>query len=103
MYSKMNKANAQMSGTIWKENFVIGQKFTSTKMIKEIITRVTVEQRRDLHLKKNDKLRLRCLCKGKVPQFRCDDGAEISGSKGLGSDGPNGKSQSKENGTSACG
>ncbi|GJZ42221.1 mutator type transposase [Tanacetum coccineum] len=67
-------------------------------MIKEMITRVAVEQRRELHLKKNDKKRLRCICKRKVPQFSCEDGDDVSGSKGVGSDGSKSKSQSKEKG-----
>ncbi|GKA35579.1 hypothetical protein Tco_0722070 [Tanacetum coccineum] len=46
MFNKMNKANAQSSGTAWKENFVIGQKFPNRKMIKEMITRVSVEHRK---------------------------------------------------------
>ncbi|GJY25292.1 hypothetical protein Tco_0400018 [Tanacetum coccineum] len=67
-------------------------------MIKQMITRVAVEQRRELHLKKNDKKRLRCICKGKVPQFSCEDGDDVSGSKGIGSDGSKSKSRSKEKG-----
>ncbi|GJX65674.1 hypothetical protein Tco_0300017 [Tanacetum coccineum] len=98
MFNKMNKANAQSSGTTWKENFVIRHKFPNIKMIKEMITRVAVEQRRELHLKKNDKKRLRCICRGKVPQFSCEDGDDVSGSKGVGSDGSKAKSQSKEKG-----
>ncbi|GKA61780.1 mutator type transposase, partial [Tanacetum coccineum] len=96
--SKGKSNNKTGNGTTWKENFVIGQKFPNSKMIKEMITRVAVEQRRELHLKKNDKKRLRCICRGKVPQFSCEDGDDVSGSKGLGSDGSKGKSQSKEKG-----
>ncbi|GJV92801.1 hypothetical protein Tco_1540614 [Tanacetum coccineum] len=98
MFNKMNKANAQSSGTTWKENFVIRLKFPNSKMIKEMINRVAVEQRREFHLKKNDKKILRCICRGKVPQFSCEDGDVVSGSKGLGSNGLKGKSQSKEKG-----
>nr|GEV22274.1 transposase, mutator type [Tanacetum cinerariifolium] len=49
----------------------------------EMVTRVTVEQRRELHLKKNDKVRVRCICRGKVPQFGYEDGDDDSGSKGV--------------------
>nr|GFB40629.1 hypothetical protein [Tanacetum cinerariifolium] len=37
-----------------------------------------VEQRRELHLKKNDKVGVRCICRGKVPQFGCEDGDDDS-------------------------
>nr|GEW90159.1 hypothetical protein [Tanacetum cinerariifolium] len=81
-----------------KENFVIGKKFPNSKMINEMITRVAVKQKTKLHLKKIDKKRLRCICRGKVPQFSCEDGDDVSGSKGVGSDGSKSKSQSKEKG-----
>ncbi|GKC90295.1 mutator type transposase [Tanacetum coccineum] len=57
-----------------------------------------VEHRRELHLKKNDKVRVRCICRGKVPQFGCEDGDDDSGSKGVVSSGSKGKGQSKEKG-----
>nr|GEX57671.1 CDPK-related kinase 3 [Tanacetum cinerariifolium] len=66
------------------------------KEIKEMVTRVAVEQRRELHLKKNDKVRVRCICRGKVPQFGCEDGDDDSGSKGVVSSGSKGKGQSKK-------
>ncbi|GKB39154.1 mutator type transposase [Tanacetum coccineum] len=98
MYHKMNKANAsnvESSGTTWKENFYVGLKFSNSKQIKEMVTRVAVEQRRELHLKKNDKVRVRCICRGKVPQFGCKDGDDDSGSKGVVSSGSKGKSNNK--------
>nr|GFA05868.1 hypothetical protein [Tanacetum cinerariifolium] len=63
--------------------------------IKEIVTRVAVEQRRELHLKKTDKVRVRCICRGKVPQFGCEDGDDDSGSKGVVSSGSKGNSNNK--------
>ncbi|GKA30464.1 mutator type transposase [Tanacetum coccineum] len=101
MYHKMIKANASnadISGTTWKENFYVGLKYSNSKEIKEMVTRVAVEQRRELHLKKNDKLRVRCICRGKVPQFSCEDGDDDSGSKGVILGGSKGKGQSKEKG-----
>nr|GEV59727.1 hypothetical protein [Tanacetum cinerariifolium] len=103
MYHKMNKANAsnaEIGGTTWKENFYVGLKFSNSKEIKEIVTRVAVEQRKELHLKKNDKVRVRCICRGKVPQLGCEDGDDDSGSKGVVSSGSKGKGQSKEKGQS---
>ncbi|GKC24368.1 hypothetical protein Tco_1026518, partial [Tanacetum coccineum] len=48
--------------------------------------------------KKNDKVRVRCICRGKVPQFGCEDGDDDGGSKGVVSSGSKGKGQSKEKG-----
>nr|GEW80357.1 transposase, mutator type [Tanacetum cinerariifolium] len=101
MYHKMKEANAsnvESGGTTWKENFYVGLKFLNSKEIKEMVTRVAVEQRRELHLKKNDKVRVRYICRGKFPQFGCKDGDDDSGSKGVVSSGSKRKGQSKEKG-----
>nr|GFA13803.1 transposase, mutator type [Tanacetum cinerariifolium] len=47
---------------------------------------------------KDDKVKVRCICRGKVPQFGCEDGDDDSGSKGVVSSGSKGKGQSKEKG-----
>ena len=65
--ARMHKVSEEKS--IWKEIFFIGQQFASSKLIKEMVTRVAVEQRRQLWLKKNDKVRVRVVCKGKTPTF----------------------------------
>ena len=65
--ARMHKVSEEKS--IWKENFFIGQQFASSKLIKDMVTRVAVEQRRQLWLKKNDKVRVRVVCKGKTPTF----------------------------------
>ncbi|PWA90375.1 Zinc/iron permease [Artemisia annua] len=80
--TRMNKLN---EGKIWKENFFIGQQFANSKLIKEMVTRVAVEQRRELWLKKNDKLRVRVVCKGKTPTFTSNKSPLVDG--GL-ADGP---------------
>nr|GFA46733.1 transposase, mutator type [Tanacetum cinerariifolium] len=101
MYHKMKKANAsnaESGGTTWKENFYVGLKISNSKEIKKIVTRVAIEQRRELPLKKNDKVRVRCICRGKVPQFGREDGDDDSGSKGVVSSGLKGNGQSKEKG-----
>ncbi|PWA93526.1 transposase, mutator type [Artemisia annua] len=82
MHIRKQKADAKLGGNVWKENFFIGQEFESNTLIKEMLTRVSVEQRRQLYLKKNDKNRLRAHCRGKVPQFTFEDGIESRGSKG---------------------
>nr|GEX16393.1 transposase, mutator type [Tanacetum cinerariifolium] len=101
MYHKMNKANAsnaESGGTTWKENFYVGLKFSNSKEIEEMVTRVAVKHRRELHLKKNDRVRVRCIYKGKVPQFGCEDEDDDSSSKGVVSSGSIGKGQSKKKG-----
>nr|GEY81854.1 hypothetical protein [Tanacetum cinerariifolium] len=101
MYHKIKKANAsnaESGGTTWNKNFYVGLKFSNSKEIKEMVTRVAVEQRRELHLKKNDKVRVRCICRRKVPQFDCEDGDDDSGSKRVVSSGSKGKGQYKEKG-----
>nr|GFC07590.1 transposase, mutator type [Tanacetum cinerariifolium] len=40
-----------------------GQEFVNSQLIKDMGTRVSVEQRMELHLKKNDKLRVRLICR----------------------------------------
>ncbi|GJT51312.1 hypothetical protein Tco_0977469 [Tanacetum coccineum] len=67
--AKLNKAN---DGKIWKENFYFGQQFGNSKLIKQMTTRVCIEQRRELHLKKNDKQTLKCICRGQLPVFTSD-------------------------------
>nr|GEU99329.1 hypothetical protein [Tanacetum cinerariifolium] len=59
--------------------------------IKKMMTRVAVEHRRELHLKNNDKIRVRFICKGKVPQFSSEDIVDDSSSKGVESIKPNPK------------
>ncbi|GKC85323.1 hypothetical protein Tco_1141040 [Tanacetum coccineum] len=62
---RMNKEKLSKGETTWKENFFVGEQFAT----KEKVTRVSVEQRRQLWLKKNDKLRVRVVCRGQVPDF----------------------------------
>ncbi|GKE84499.1 hypothetical protein Tco_1558241, partial [Tanacetum coccineum] len=49
------------------------KEFATSKLVKDKVTRVSVEQRRQLFLKKNDKLRVRVVCKGQVPDFANND------------------------------
>ncbi|GJX44251.1 mutator type transposase [Tanacetum coccineum] len=60
--ARMHKAKAGKGETIWKENFFVGEQFATRKLVKDKVTRVSVEQRRQLWLK-NVKLRLRDYCK----------------------------------------
>nr|KAJ0213339.1 hypothetical protein LSAT_V11C400157690 [Lactuca sativa] len=54
-------------GNVHKAIFYVGQKFKSKKGLKEKIDMHALETRRNLYYKKNDKLRLRELCRGVVP------------------------------------
>ncbi|CAI9272632.1 unnamed protein product [Lactuca saligna] len=54
-------------GNVHKASFYVGQKFKSKKELKEKIDMHALETRRNLYYKKNDKLRLRALCRGVVP------------------------------------
>ncbi|CAI9296144.1 unnamed protein product [Lactuca saligna] len=54
-------------GNVYKASFYVGQKFKSKKELKEKIDMHALETRRNLYYKKNDKLRLRALCRGVVP------------------------------------
>ncbi|GKA48609.1 hypothetical protein Tco_0741567 [Tanacetum coccineum] len=67
--ARMHKAKVGKGETIWKENFFVGEQFATSKLVKEKVTRVLVKQRRQLWLKKNDKLRVRVVCRGQVPDF----------------------------------
>ncbi|GJZ52719.1 ribonuclease H-like domain-containing protein [Tanacetum coccineum] len=63
---QLGKINKDAVSKIWKENFFVGLEFVNSKLIKEMVTRVSVEQRIKLNLKKNDKLRVRVICRGKL-------------------------------------
>ncbi|CAI9284354.1 unnamed protein product [Lactuca saligna] len=58
-------------GNVHKASFYVGQKFKSKKELKEKIDMHALETRRNLYYKKNDKIRLRALCrdrqKGLIP------------------------------------
>ena len=53
-------------GEVHKPTFRIGQKYKSKKELKDKIAHHALETRKNLFIKKNDKLRLRATCKGKV-------------------------------------
>ncbi|GKA36206.1 mutator type transposase, partial [Tanacetum coccineum] len=71
--ARMNKAIQGKGERVYKEDFFLGEQFATSKLVKDKVTRVSVEQRRQLSLKKNDKLRVRVVCKGQVPDFANND------------------------------
>ncbi|GKG43273.1 hypothetical protein Tco_0479957, partial [Tanacetum coccineum] len=70
---RMNKAIHGKGERVYKEDFFLGEQFATSKLVKDKVTRVSVEQKRQLSLKKNDKLRVRVVCKGQVPDFANND------------------------------
>ncbi|GKA99822.1 mutator type transposase [Tanacetum coccineum] len=53
--ARMNKAIQGKGERVYKEDFFLGEQFATSKLVKDKVTRVSVEQRRQLSLKKNDK------------------------------------------------
>ncbi|CAI9260747.1 unnamed protein product [Lactuca saligna] len=54
-------------GEVHTVTFQVGQKYKSKKEIKNKVNKLAIETRRNLGFKKNDKTRLRVVCKGNVP------------------------------------
>ncbi|GJT87824.1 mutator type transposase [Tanacetum coccineum] len=59
-----------------KGAFFVGQEFPNSAIVKDLVHRHSIETRRELYLKKNDKVRVRAACKGTIPVFTtsCDIG-----------------------------
>ncbi|KAL4558919.1 hypothetical protein LXL04_037124 [Taraxacum kok-saghyz] len=53
-------------GNVHKASFYVGQKFKSKKELKDLIDDHAIQTRRNLYFEKNDKLRLRAMCRGVV-------------------------------------
>ncbi|KAI3699930.1 hypothetical protein L2E82_44538 [Cichorium intybus] len=49
-------------------DFHVGEKFEDIAHVKDAITNLAIETRRDLQVVKNDGVRIRCVCRDKVPQ-----------------------------------
>ncbi|GJW43543.1 hypothetical protein Tco_0072342 [Tanacetum coccineum] len=68
----------------WKYSFYTGLQFTTPKEAKDRVCLHSIESRRNLKLYKNDSVRIRARCEGKVPVFTL--------SQGTGPTGPNSES-----------
>ncbi|GJZ18808.1 mutator type transposase [Tanacetum coccineum] len=68
--SKLRKCHKPVDGHIYTENFYVSQTFPNKEIIKDMVTRISVEKIRELHLVKNDQTRVRAECRGLVPVFR---------------------------------
>ncbi|GJV69034.1 hypothetical protein Tco_1484543 [Tanacetum coccineum] len=67
--SKLRKCHKPVDGHIYTENFYVSQIFPNKEIIKDMVTRISVEKIRELHLVKNDQTRVRAECRGLVPVF----------------------------------
>ncbi|GKD10018.1 shikimate O-hydroxycinnamoyltransferase [Tanacetum coccineum] len=76
----------------WKYLFYNGQQFTTPKEAKDIVYLHSIESRRNLKLYKNDSVRIRARCEGKVPVFTM--------SQGTGPTGPNSRMEAGTSGSS---
>ncbi|GKA27984.1 mutator type transposase [Tanacetum coccineum] len=80
---KLAKAHRPVDGQMYTENFYVGQTLANKQLIKVMVSRISVEQRRQLYFTRNDKIRMRAECRGLVPVFGNGPGAS-----GLGDNGP---------------
>ncbi|GKC94896.1 hypothetical protein Tco_1160338, partial [Tanacetum coccineum] len=58
----------------WKYSFYTGQKFTTPKEAKDRVYLHSIESRRNLKLYKNDSVRIRAICDGKLHVFTMSQG-----------------------------
>ncbi|GKB69199.1 chloroplast stem-loop binding protein of 41 kDa b, chloroplastic, partial [Tanacetum coccineum] len=63
----------------WKYSFYTGQKFNTPKEAKDRVYLHSIESRRNLKLYKNDSIRIRARCEGKVPVFTMSQGTRPTG------------------------
>nr|GEV15099.1 transposase, MuDR [Tanacetum cinerariifolium] len=86
---KISKSHKPVDGYLYTENFYVSQTFPNEEIIKDMVTRISVETRRELYLTKNDKERVRAECRGLVPVFSnsCPSGESVTSVEGP-SDGP---------------
>nr|GEV90446.1 hypothetical protein [Tanacetum cinerariifolium] len=66
---KLAKKHRPLDGQMYTENFYVSQNLANKQLIKEMVSRISVEQRRQLHFASNDKIRIRAECRGLVPVF----------------------------------
>ncbi|GJT81674.1 heat stress transcription factor B-4-like protein [Tanacetum coccineum] len=105
---RLAKLRTKMEGVInasgqWKYSFYTGQKFNTPKEAKDKVYLHSIESRRNLKLYKNDSVRIRARCEGKVPRFimsQCI--GQTSPNRGMeagssGTSGPTTRSKKKKN------
>ncbi|GJT59899.1 heat stress transcription factor B-4-like protein [Tanacetum coccineum] len=77
---RLAELRMEMEGVInasgqWKYLFYTGQQFTTPKETKDRVYLHFIESRRNLKLYKNDSVKIRARCEGKVPVFTMSQGA----------------------------
>ncbi|PWA41573.1 transposase, MuDR [Artemisia annua] len=60
---KLANQHKPVDGKFYSDNFYVGQSFGNKDLIKEMVTRISVDSRRDIYLTKNDKTRVRAECR----------------------------------------
>ncbi|GKC23920.1 heat stress transcription factor B-4-like protein [Tanacetum coccineum] len=105
---RLAELGMEMEGVInasgqWKYSFYTSQKFTSPKEAKDRVYLHVIESRRNLKLYKNDNVRIRARCEGKVPVFTMSQSTGPTGlNSGMevgpsGSSGPTTRSKKRKN------
>ncbi|GJU63043.1 heat stress transcription factor B-4-like protein [Tanacetum coccineum] len=105
---RLAELRTEMEGVInasgqWKYSFYTGQKFNTPKEAKDRVYLHSIESRRNLKLYKNDSVRIRARCEGKVPVFTMSQGTGPTGpNRGMeagpsGSSGPTTRSKKRKN------
>ncbi|GKA84888.1 mutator type transposase [Tanacetum coccineum] len=92
------KKHKPVDGNIYSENFYCGQTFANKELIKQMVSRLAVENRRQLWLSKNDKIRIWAQCRGIVPTFSNDDGSQFGPNGPSGPSGSQSQSNTKKGG-----
>ncbi|KAL4563559.1 hypothetical protein LXL04_027602 [Taraxacum kok-saghyz] len=64
MLKNLNKKVACSSGEVHIKSFFVGQNFKIKKEVKEHIKLLAIHSKRDLHIAKNEKIRVRVVCRG---------------------------------------
>ncbi|GJU56463.1 hypothetical protein Tco_1230177, partial [Tanacetum coccineum] len=67
---KLAKQQPFLEGMVTKDNFFVGRKFGDKSLVLKIVSKIAVEQRRQLHVHKNDKFKVRVKCNGQTLVFK---------------------------------
>nr|GEW07216.1 ribonuclease H-like domain-containing protein [Tanacetum cinerariifolium] len=67
---KLAKPQLFQECMVSKDNFFVGRKFGDKSLVLKMVSMVAIEQRRQLHVYKNDKFRVMVKCNGQTPVFK---------------------------------
>ncbi|GJR38763.1 hypothetical protein Tco_1214447 [Tanacetum coccineum] len=85
---KLAKTHRPVDGQMYTENFYVGQTLANKQLIKGMVSRISVEQRRQLCFTRNDKNMMRAEGRGLVTVFGNGPGDSGLGDSRLGDSGP---------------